>query len=83
MVEVTAMQVAASADAEALGSALFWGAASATAGSWRKKRLFNMVKMLENHINVYLIYGYDVGSNGSNVGYDMVWYGSFIHMTGL
>ena len=42
--------------------------------------------MLENHINhisVYLIYGYDVGSNGSNVGYDMVWYGSFIHMTGL
>jgi len=25
MVEVTAMQVAASADAEALGSALFWG----------------------------------------------------------
>ena len=37
-------------------------------------------------INVYLYNTwlcYDVGSNGSNVGYDMVWCGSFIHMTGL
>lgn len=60
MLEVTAMQVAASADAEALGSV---------------RNRWVMVKMLENHINVYLYniwLCYDVGSNGSNVGYDMV-----------